>query len=81
VTARGDPVLLGVTGVVQAELVYHFQLAPVPSEPPVTASEDDAPLQMLDGVAVAPVGAVDAVFTVTVTLWAVVFPQAPSALT
>jgi hypothetical protein len=36
---------------------------------------------MFDGVAVAAEGAVEAVFTVTATLWAVVLPQVPSALT
>jgi hypothetical protein len=81
VTERADPVLLGVTGVVHAELVYHFQLAPVPRAPPVTESVVEVPPQMTEEETVAPVGAVDAVFKATATLCADVFPQIPSALT
>jgi hypothetical protein len=41
--------------------VYHFQLAPVPSEPPTSVSVELLPVQMVVGLAVAPVGAVDVV--------------------
>ena len=57
------PVLVPVTGVVQPASVYHFHDAPVPREPPVTLSDDETPEQTLAGVAVAPVGAMDATLT------------------
>ena len=41
--------------------VYHFQLAPVPSDPPSTVSVELPPVQIVVGLAVAPVGVVDGV--------------------
>jgi hypothetical protein len=66
---------------VQPEFVYHFHEAPVPSDPPVTLTEDELPEQMAAGVADALVGAVELALTVTVALAVVVFPQMPSART
>ena len=45
---------------------YHFQDAPVPKEPPLTDSVLGCP-QVVLGLALADVGFVDGVFTVTVT--------------
>lgn len=81
VTVRGDPVLLPGTGVVHAELVYHVQLAPVPSVPPITASEVVPPEHTLVGFADALVAAEDELLKLTVTLLKAVFPHAPSART
>jgi hypothetical protein len=80
-TVRGDPVLLGVTGVVHPELVYHVQLAPEPSVPPATASEVDPPEHTLVGFADALVAAEDELLKLTVTLLKAVFPHVPSART
>lgn len=46
--------------------VYHFQLAPVPRDPPATLSVV-APPQVVAGLALAEVGATDGVLIVTVT--------------
>ena len=54
----------------------HSVLAPVPFDPPVTVNVVLPPGQMLV-VPVAPVGAVDNVFTVTVTVAQVVVLQVP----
>jgi hypothetical protein len=54
---------------------YHFQLAPVPSEPPTTLKSALPPGQTLLGLAVALVGAADSVFTVTVRLLDAPLPQ------
>ena len=63
-------------------LVYQFQLAPLPREPPKTCKLVDALLpHTVEGVAVALVGATELVFTVTVTLAHPVLPQVPCALT
>ena len=61
--------------------VYHFQLAPVPREPPTTLRVVDPPTQKLLLLVVADVGSVEAVFTVTVMLAQAVVLQSPSALT
>jgi len=60
---------------------YHLHAAPVPSEPPTTLIFVLLPVQIVGEAAVAPVGAVEGVFTVTVTCAHVVVPQSPSALT
>ena len=69
------------TGVPPQLPLYHFHDAPVPSEPPCRHNSDDPPGQTELGLAVAPVGAVDSVFTVTVTLAQPVVLQSPSART
>ena len=61
--------------------LYQFQLAPVPSDPPATLSVVLPPVQMVGDAAEADVAAVEAVFTVTVTLWQTVLLHVPSALT
>jgi hypothetical protein len=60
---------------------YHFHEAPVPNEPPVTVNVLEFPGHIEAGFAEAPVGAIDEVLTVTVTLAQVVLLQVPSALT
>ena len=60
---------------------YHFQEAPVPNDPPTTLMFVLLPMQIVGDAAVAPVGSVEAVLTVTVTLAQVVVAQSPSALT
>jgi hypothetical protein len=47
---------------------YHFHDAPDPSEPPWTLSVDELPLQIVVGLAVAPVGDVDLEFRVYVAV-------------
>ena len=61
--------------------VYHFHDAPVPNDPPVTVNVTSPPEHTGFGLTVAPVGAVDSLFTVTVTLAHVVVLQSPSART
>ena len=56
--------------------VNHSAVAPVPADPPATVSVVLAPLQIVV-VPVAPVGAVDKVLTVTVTVPQVVVLQVP----
>ena len=58
------------------EAVNHSAVAPVPALPPETVSVVLAPLQIVV-VPVAPVGAVDNVFTVTVTVAQVVVLHVP----
>ena len=58
------------------DTVNHSTLAPVPRLPPATVSVVLPPLQIVV-VPVAPVGAVDKVFTVTVTVPHVVVLQVP----
>ena len=60
--------------------VYHCHEAPVPKLPPVT-ERVVAPPQVGFTDAVAPIGAVELVFTVTVTLAQAVLLQVPSART
>ena len=60
---------------------YHFHEAPVPNEPPVTLISVLPPIQITEETALAPVGAEEGVFTVTVTDAHKVVPQSPSALT
>ena len=60
---------------------YQFQEAPVPSEPPVTLSVVGLEEQIGLRLALAPVGAVDGVFTLTVTLAQAVVLQVPIAAT
>jgi hypothetical protein len=62
---------------------YHFHEAPVPNEPPVTVNVLEFPEHTGFGFAEAPVGAVDEVVTVTVTLAqaVVILHVPPSALT
>ena len=62
------------------EAVNHSAVAPVPALPPATVSVVLPPLQMVV-VPVAPVGAVDKVFTVTVTVAHVVVLHVPLYLT
>jgi hypothetical protein len=61
--------------------VDHTQTAPVPKEPPTRLSVVDVPLQTGLADALIEVGAVDRVFTVTVTLAHAVVLQVPSART
>ena len=58
-----------------------FQMAFVPSDPPVTAKVLLVPAQVASFVIVIPVGAVDSVDTVTDVLAAAVVLQSPSART
>ena len=58
------------------ETVNHSAVAPVPALPPETVNVVLPPLQIVV-VPVAPVGAVDNVFTVTVTVPQVVVLQVP----
>lgn len=59
---------------------YQFQAAPVPNEPPLTDNVVE-PLHIGLELAVAPVGSVEGVFTVTVTGVQFVLLHVPSALT
>jgi uncharacterized membrane protein len=62
--------------------VYHTRLDPVPSVPPDALKVVDRPTQIVEGFALTFVGAVELVFTVTVTLAQPVgAPQPPSRLT
>ena len=69
------------TSVPAQEPLYQFQLAPVPSEPPVTDSVVLLPEQMVVAVAEAEAGAVESALTVTVTEAQAVVLQVPSART
>jgi hypothetical protein len=62
---------------------YHFHEAPVPNKPPVTVNVLELPEHIGFGFAEAPVGDVDEVVTVTVTLAqaVVTLHVPPSALT
>ena len=60
---------------------YHFHDAPVPNDPPTTLILVLPPTQIAGDAALAPVGAVDNVFTVTITDAHVVLLHSPSALT
>ena len=62
-------------------LVYHFQEAPVPSDPPDVVSVVEPPGQTLVGFAVTPVAAVDELLKPTIIFLKAVLPQAPSART
>ena len=55
---------------VKAASVYHFHEALVPNVPPVGVNVELLPLQIVAGLALAPVGATDGLFTVTLTLCA-----------
>ena len=61
--------------------LYHFQLAPVPSDPPDTLSVVLPPGQTAVALADADEGATEFVFTVTVTLAHAVVLHVPSART
>ena len=61
--------------------LYHTQLAPVPSAPPLTDNVLVPPEHIAAGTAPADAGAVDDVLTVTVTLWHAVVLHVPTALT
>lgn len=82
VTAGVTVILLPVpTSVPLHEPSYQFQSAPVPRDPPETVSVE-VPLAHTAGeLAVADAGAVELVFTVTVTLAHAVLLHVPSALT
>lgn len=69
------------TAVPPQEPLYHWKLAPVPSEPPVKDRVVPLPEQMVVGLALADAGAVESVFTVTVTEAQAVVLQVPSART
>jgi hypothetical protein len=69
------------TGVPPQLPEYQCHEAPVPNEPPVTVNVLEFPEHTGFGFAEAPVGAVDEVVTVTVTVAHVVLLQVPSALT
>ena len=60
---------------------YQVQVAPEPNEPPETLKVVGLPEQTGFTLAVAPVGAVDTVFTVTVNEAHAVVLQSPAALT
>jgi hypothetical protein len=60
---------------------YHFHDAPVPNVPPLTLILVFDPMQIGEDIALAPDGLEEGIFTVTVTVAHVVFPQSPSALT
>ncbi len=60
--------------------VYHFQYAPVPSEPPVTLMFVFPSEQIVDVTAVAPLGTIDEVFAATVTNASSGEPQFPVTL-
>ena len=60
---------------------YHFHEAPVPNDPPTTLIFVLLPKQIGEDAALAPVGFIEAVFTVTVTDAHNVLLQSPSALT
>lgn len=63
------------------EPVNHSQLAPVPSDPPVTDRVLDVPKQVLLLVMVTPVGAVDTLPTVTASVLTALVPQELDAVT
>ena len=65
----------------KAASVDQFQMAFVPSEPPVTVRVLLVPAQVASFVIVIPVGSVDAIDTVTEVLTEAVVLQSPSALT
>ena len=69
------------TGVPVQLPLYHFQLAPVPSVPPVTLSVLLWPSQIVALLALADVAGTDVSRTVMVTLLHAVLLQVPSALT
>jgi hypothetical protein len=81
VTVMDAPVLAPEAGVVQPAFVNHFHEAPVPRNPPVTLSVEEAPAFIFAGVTDAPAGAVDAVSTLTMMEEIVVLPQVPSPRT
>ena len=62
--------------------LYHTRVDPVPSVPPDALNVVDRPAQIVEGLALTFVGAVEFAFTVTVTLAQFVgVPQPPSRLT
>ena len=69
------------TAVPPQDPLYHWNAAPVPSDPPVTDKVVPLPVQIVPGEAPADAGAVDAVFTVMVTEAQAVVLQVPSART
>jgi hypothetical protein len=64
---------------VHAAFVYHFHLASVPREPPVTESVIELPGQTLAMEDEIPVGAIDGVFTEIILLTVEVTLQVPFA--
>jgi hypothetical protein len=69
------------TAVPPQDPLYHWKLAPVPREPPVTDKVVLLPEQIVVAVAAALAGAVDNVLTVMVTEAQAVLLQVPSART
>ena len=65
----------------EQEPAYHFHEAPVPNEPPDTVNVVEPPGQKLLAEGLILAGAVERVFTFTVTWAQVVVPQSPSART
>ena len=61
--------------------LYHTRLDPVPFVPPDALNVVDWPAQIVEGVALALVGAVEFAFTVTDTDWAGPLPQALEGVT
>ena len=62
------------------ETVYHFQIAPVPNEPPVSVSVTEDPGHTVaDGFAVNDVGAVEIVFVVIVCLFTAIIYLVPAS--
>jgi len=61
--------------------LYHTRLDPVPFVPPDALNVVDWPAQIVGGFALALVGAVELVFTVTDTDWAGPLPQALEGVT
>jgi hypothetical protein len=78
VTTSDDP---EPTGVVPQPPVYHSQLAPDPSEPPLTDKVVEAPEQIVAGAADAEPGAVESELTVTEAVAHEVVLQVPDAKT
>jgi hypothetical protein len=69
------------TGVPPQLPEYHCQVAPKPSEPPLSVKVDDCPAHIVAGDAVILVAGVDGVLTTTVTLCEAVCPQVVVAVT
>ena len=76
-----EPVELLVTTVPVQDPESNCQVAPLPKDPPLTVRVVGEPLHIVVGLAVKEVGAVELLFTVTVTEAQVVVLQVPTAFT